>query len=229
MKSDYKILKLRSGEEIITRIVGSKKNTLIIERPFIFRVSMMMDHRGQRREITILRNWIQNSNEIKTSIPKDHIVNFQTPDDKTVQLYTLEMEREDTQPDNVEFTIRDPNADMMDDDEAKEKISDLLASIQNNLQEQEEEDKPKDNSKDYVLFNMMFPPSILKDMIARGIIDDEDIVEALADEMKLSDIYPEIEDNGEGLSDEYNPAGDGSDWTHFSPNPLDYLKDDEED
>ena len=82
MNTSYRILKLRSGEDIITKILGQKKGRYIIERPMVFKSSMSFDAFGQKKEITILKDWLQFTNEIVVEIPKNHIATFLTPDNQ---------------------------------------------------------------------------------------------------------------------------------------------------
>ena len=56
--NSYRILKLKSGEELIVRISGQKKDKLIIERPMIFKSSVITDQYGHAKEITVLKNWL---------------------------------------------------------------------------------------------------------------------------------------------------------------------------
>ena len=96
MKTAYRILKLKSGEDIITRIKGQDKNKLILERPMSFVTRIIMDpYTGRQKELTILKNWIPYTNEIQTKIPKDYIASFLTPDSEVIKLYDLEKEKED--------------------------------------------------------------------------------------------------------------------------------------
>ena len=91
MKSQYKILKLKSGEEIITRIMSQQKGKFIIERPMIFRTLVTLDRLGNQREITVLRNWLQFTDEIITEIPKDYVASFLIPDKSSENLYNIQM------------------------------------------------------------------------------------------------------------------------------------------
>jgi len=93
--TQYRILKLRSGEEIITKITGKQKGKMILERPMIFRTMMVHDGLGRPKEVTVLRNWTPNTNEIHAKIPEDYIATFLTPSMEAVKLYELEKDQED--------------------------------------------------------------------------------------------------------------------------------------
>ena len=96
MKKSYRILKLRSGEELIAGIRGESNNKLILERPMIFKSLFIPNPFGKQKEITILKNWLSHTNEIQTEIPKDFIATYLTPDNDVVELYNLEKEKQDT-------------------------------------------------------------------------------------------------------------------------------------
>ena len=43
MKTPYRILKLKSGEQIIARLKGEERGKIIIERPMVFMTRVIMD------------------------------------------------------------------------------------------------------------------------------------------------------------------------------------------
>ena len=93
MGTSYKILKLKSGEEIITKILGQQKGKFILERPMIFKTLHMMDGLGRQKEITVLKDWLQFTDEITINIPKDYIATFLKPDKSASELYELQKEK----------------------------------------------------------------------------------------------------------------------------------------
>ena len=59
MKTPYRILKLKSGEQIIAKLRGEERGKIIIERPMVFMTRFMMDpYSGRQRELTVLKNWL---------------------------------------------------------------------------------------------------------------------------------------------------------------------------
>jgi hypothetical protein len=95
MADKYRILKLKSGEELIARIVGSTKEKMTLERPMVFKTSFQLDGLGRKRELTFLRDWLQNTTDIRVQIPRDHIATFLHPSSEVLKLYHLEREKDD--------------------------------------------------------------------------------------------------------------------------------------
>ena len=104
-KTPYRILKLKSGEQIIARLKGEERGKIIIERPMVFMTRIVMDpYSGKQREMTVLKNWLSHTNEIQTRLPKDYIATYLVPDTNVLELYSLEKEKEDVQPKNPSIT-----------------------------------------------------------------------------------------------------------------------------
>jgi arsenate reductase-like glutaredoxin family protein len=251
MTNKYKILKLKSGEEIIARIVGSNKNKMILERPMIFKTTFQVDGYGRKREITFLRDWLQNTNDIKIQIPKDYIASFLAPNVEVSKLYDLEKERDDTghstPPDpktdspknlfeelsgkNPQPNIKDILDSLIEDKELNGELEDeetfekFLDSIDKHKDSFDQLMNDADNTQDYIVMNMMFPPSLLEDLIDRGIIDAgelSDIMSMFDEDINKKNPHPE------GLSDEY--TGDeedrkdfGNKWSDWSSDLNDYF------
>ena len=93
-KTSYRILRLRSGQDVIAKIVGKSGDKLIIERPMQMKVSSMFDGMIQR-EVLMFRNWLQYTNEEQAKIPYDFVASFETPKQEIVDLYNIEKEKED--------------------------------------------------------------------------------------------------------------------------------------
>lgn len=190
MKTVYRILKLKSGEDIITRIKGQDKNKLILERPMSFVTRIIMDpYTGRQKELTILKNWIPYTNEIQTKIPKDYIASFLTPDSEVIKLYDLEKEKEDVNykkkniidmgnqqnqnelfEDNVDKlkSMFDFMKDFKTDDSFMDQIEDML-------QPEEPEPSPSGNFKNYISLSIMLPPEALLSLVDADILDADDV------------------------------------------------------
>ncbi len=178
-KIKYKIMKLRSGEEIIARISNSNEKKITVERPMCFRSLMIQDYYGTPKEILVMKNWIPLSVENYIDIPKDHIVSFINPNPDAISLYEAEKEKEDTRGKISQFK-KEVDKELNEDEEFKkmmkflsentQKLDDMLGDI-----EKSEEKKPQDknNKEDMIFMNMMFPPEMLIDLIESEMIDPE--------------------------------------------------------
>jgi len=240
----YRILKLRSGEEIITRITGKQKGKMTLERPMIFRSMMVHDGLGRPKEVTVLRNWTPNTNDLHTKIPEDHIATFMTPSEEAVKLYELEKDQEDRLDTTVVgHPIKEPNKndmmsfleslirmkeDLEDFEDQKEELLDSLEPTDEELDTIEEgaEDDMGDDMMNMITMTMFFPPELLSSMMNKGLIDPAHIGKILSEISKgennkfspMSDIYTGDQDRDDM----------GSWWTDWSSNPEDYLNDEED-
>tara|TARA_R110000824_G_scaffold17399_2_gene70697 strand:- start:417 stop:1190 length:774 start_codon:yes stop_codon:yes gene_type:complete len=191
MKTPYKILKLRSGEEIIARIRGEKQGKLILERPMIFKTIMIASPRGTQKEITILKNWLSFTNAIETKIPKDFIATYLEPDHTVVELYDMEKEKEDVKPNpprkiidakDMEKEDESPSIFPPIDDELFEKMKKLTdENIQEMFEmlndEMENTPFPPDAEEGEHMINisMFLPPEALLSLVEAGLLDIEDV------------------------------------------------------
>ncbi|HIJ10478.1 TPA: hypothetical protein HA278_00345 [Candidatus Woesearchaeota archaeon] len=95
----YRILRLRSGEDIITRIKGKKNDHFLVDRPMQMKISTMVDSEGtNHKDILLLRNWLQYTTQIETEIPVDWVAIILTPDENAVSSYDRAKENEDCNP-----------------------------------------------------------------------------------------------------------------------------------
>jgi hypothetical protein len=104
MDPAYRILKLKSGEEIITKLVESEKGKLSMEFPMAFRTMLMTDpYTGSQREVTILRDWVSYSADKFIKIPRDLVISYSTPLKEAISLYEKEKEKKqsDTKPKSI--------------------------------------------------------------------------------------------------------------------------------
>jgi hypothetical protein len=211
--NSYRILKLRSGEQLICEIKNSSKDMMKVKRPMAFRSAISFDGMGNQKEYTVLRDWLNHTNEIETGIPRDFIVSILVPDEKISGMYDREKEREDE-----ETVIRDMPSSGFDS---------LKSFLQNEVNEtlkdldEEEENKNDlmDEQQELMVFSLALPMEALKKMIENDILNLSDLKDALESQKP----------SGEGMSEKHTPDGDGTDWTDWSPFVEDYLSDDEDD
>lgn len=97
---NLKIFKLRSGEEIICHVVSQTKTKVKIKDPLIFKSTTSFDSKGSY-DVTILRDWLHNSELKEIEIPKNHVAIEIIPTSETVKLYTLQLDSERSVQNNI--------------------------------------------------------------------------------------------------------------------------------
>jgi len=95
MNNSYRIIKLKSGDDVITRIKGKEGDKLIVEKPMIFKSNIVNDLTGIPKEVTILQKWSKYAKNMDVKIPVDYIVSYLIPIEEAVHLYNLEKNRDD--------------------------------------------------------------------------------------------------------------------------------------
>ena len=237
MKTPYRILKLRSGEQIIARLRGEERGKIIIERPMVFMSRVIMDpYTGRQRELTVLKNWLSHTNEIQTSLPKDYIATYLIPDTDVMELYSLEKEKEDIQPSNpsitnlTEMMKKDLDSDLpsMENMEPEE-FENLMEMVRDAVHEnpdlledleEMEENTMSPKNKNFITMSMFLPPEALLSLVDAGLIDVEDVmdlIENLNGKVKRKDYTGDDEEK-------QKDKNFGNDWTDWSPDPNDYLR-----
>jgi hypothetical protein len=195
----YRILKLKNGEELITSIRGQEKNKLIIERPMSFQTTPMQDSFGMMRQMTILQNWLGNSDQLTTKIPKEEILTFLDPSEEAIKLYEIEKENEDIQ---TTQTLGDDSFNLFDflkenyynepqQEDPPENFNNLLndlMDIKNNFPMEStnslpinptEENNSEENLENYISMTLFFPPKALLSLVDAGLLDIEDVREMI--------------------------------------------------
>lgn len=74
-KTEYLVIKLRSGDEIVGKKNGTKKGYVLLHRPLQIQRSTLLDpNSGQiKRNICVFRDWLEFSTENECEIPQDWI------------------------------------------------------------------------------------------------------------------------------------------------------------
>lgn len=223
--NSYRILRLRSGQDVITRIVGKNKDKLIIERPMQMKVSSIFDGMMQR-EVLVFRNWLQFTNTDNTKIPYDWVASFLTPQQELVDLYDVEKNKEDEIAEELK---------RLEDAEPLEKLM-ILKEVMDNIKNikgtdnTEPEDETQLDPKDMVepgsiIVNLAIPPSIFFQMISEGMLENFDLEHIMGGIPTDIDEYLDEKFSEVDTSDETEREDYGSKWTDWSPNIEDYLND----
>lgn len=221
MKSSYRILKLSSGEEIITKVIGRDGGKIIVENPMVFKTTFRADAFGQSKEITFLGDWLSNTNSTQTKISENFIMNWLTPSKEVAHLYDLEQNRKNnnkSKPNKPQQEGNWPNVwgpggppDMKND--LFSMIDELIKDTKDNT----------DKNDQYVFMHMMLPPDAIKEMVESGLFDldelEEDIFSHLNDGVEEAS-YGEVNDDMY-TGDDHSHPNYGNRWTDWDPDPLD--------
>ena len=221
-KSPYRILRLRSGDDIIAKIVGKKGDKFILERPMQMKAATILDG-GTQKEILCFRNWLQYTDDDTTNIPTDWVATFLTPQDEISDLYEHEKRKEDALRAEIERLEKAEPSDKL------EVLANIMQMMKESKQEKMEEDiKPQANLKDMiepgsVIMNIAIPPTVFFEMLSSGVLENFDLESMMGggfpegiDESTISDL---------DTSDETDREDFGSKWTDWSPDVRDYLDD----
>jgi len=245
MNNSYRILKLKSGEELITKIIYSNKDKLTIEKPMIFKSTTVTDPYGRAKEITVLKNWLLFADHEETSIPKDFVATFLKPDIDVLELYRLEKKKDEALKKKNRI-IKRPNKDtknkninaesefdsimnILNKYKNKDKIVDKIMDSIDNMSDEEframkESQQEDEDFANYITMNIVLPPEALLSLVDSGLIDEEEIlrmIHALKFQAEMNN----------SMMNYYNRDKDyknqGKDWKDWSPFPEDYLHDED--
>jgi len=173
---NIKVLKLRSGEEIACQILEQDTAVCKIFQPMLFKTVSSYDEVGRPYDITTLTDWLINTDDKNINLPSDHIVFVTEPNTYSLELYTLESEREFNSP--IE-------SDIVDMDELNSGEMDALGTIED-LSNLPLEEAPSSNEKEpldiFAMFleqltnnpNMMFDQNSHKKRRPMESSEDED-------------------------------------------------------
>lgn len=241
MGEHYHLLKLNNGDEVITKIIDSDPEILIIERPMVFKSFLTQDHNMRPKEVVIIKNWSVFSEEKHISIPKSSILTTTTPCKDAIKMYEVEKDRQDNEKSLIKFKedIEEELDKMIEehignhsdpiDEQTEEdfkKMMEYLAENTNKLKDmvdpENNQNKEKKSDKDDMVFmNMMFPPEVIVDLVESGAIDPEFFGEMYLEikskmkqpPKKKAKKKPSSKKQNEKITDEY--TGDQKDRKNF--------------
>ena len=96
MENKYKIIKLTSGESLICKINKVKQETIILERPMLFKsIQLPNNPIFLGAEALQLKNWMEFSEDKTVEIPINHITALMKADSMISHCYDMEKEKED--------------------------------------------------------------------------------------------------------------------------------------
>lgn len=96
-KSQLRVLKLRSGEEIIGIVSAKPRGKITMSRPMKINASIMTDpFTGLKKTVVFFSDWLDGATELEVDIPTDFILMDLTPDPDMEKLYSTQSEGSDT-------------------------------------------------------------------------------------------------------------------------------------
>ena len=225
---NYKILKLKSGEDLIGDIRVSRDGNIKIHRPMIFKSMVQPDLFGGMKEIVMLKNWLMLSDDNVAVIAKESINTIINASKDVTALYEVEKMKEDKTP-LPKAKAKKPSKPKTNTPKMDENPFDFLErQIEEMIKKAEEADmigekesdlkdfaKPQKGDK-MVYMNMIFSPEVIIQMLKTGILDRKE----------FGEIINEItNENGDGMNPQKYTGNKkdkknlGNDWTDWQSDP----------
>lgn len=231
MSTDIKVFKLVSGDEIIGNMMESHDSSIFkINKPMIFRTTTMMDNKGYPYDVTILKDWLLRTDDKIAEIPKTQISLVFSPNEQTMKLYNLELERlADTPSEEVvkgddildEFAKNNKSVtDVLE--EFMNEVNDIVSEKQQSQRKRKRKKMPKSDEigmdslipdelkkRPMIYLSMVIPPEAIMNLISSGIIDPEQLL-AMIDEVKKANKF---------TGDEKKRKDFGNKFSDWNPDP----------
>jgi hypothetical protein len=205
MSNSYRIIKLKSGDDVITKIKGRENGKLIVETPMIFKSTIVTDFTGIPKEVTVLQKWAKYSKNKEIKIPEDFILTYLTPMDDAIRLYNLEKDRE-----QKESSLK-KEMPRMTNEVIKKLLDDII-------------DFKSNNESDSAVFKFIGNNKEIEDLFDKFEIDINFINDSFFDEeMEIS--FEEINED-EYTGNDTNHPDYGNRWTDWDSDLSDYFEKD---
>lgn len=203
METTCRLFKLRSGEEVLGLLSGENDSTISILKPMVVKTHISPDPLGVTREITVLRNWLEFTDQEYIDLPRDHIASVLMPSESTVVLYQKSVRTEE----NYKESLRQAKEKKKEIMQNPDSLQDMFKSLFDEIIEMDSEppiNNPLAKTPPSMPFPFMnpntnvgmffsIPPDIFQEMIENGLLDF-DMFGALKDEDEEEDILiPEME------------------------------------
>jgi hypothetical protein len=225
---NYKILKLKSGEDLIGDIRVGRDGNIKIHRPMIFKSMVQPDLFGGMKEIVMLKNWLMLSDDNVAVIAKESDNTIINASKDVTALYEVEKMKEDKIPlpkakakKPTKPKTNAPNIDENPFDFLERQIEEMIKKAEEADMIGEKESDLKDVAKPQkgdkmVYMNMIFSPEVIIQMLKTGILDRKE----------FGEIINEItNENGEGMNPQKYTGNKkdkknlGNDWTDWQSDP----------
>ena len=221
----YKIIKLKSGEDLVGSVRISKDGNVKIHRPMVFKSVVQHDIFGGMKELFMLKNWLILSEDKIAIVCKDAINTIINASQEVSGLYTAELTKQDTK------DVPKPKAKKLPNDPVLDPIlnnpfDDLSKYVQDMLEKSEKQYEQDSNLKDLakrkpddkmVFMNMVFSPEVIIELLRSGILDRKELGEM---------VNQITNENGEGMHPQKYTGNRkdkkdlGNKWTDWSADPF---------
>ena len=95
-KTPFKVLKLRSGDDVVARLIKNTKEFIRLERPMVIKVMHYVEPMGgSKKETIVLYDWMKMTTSNNIDIPRDHIVGIFDANPDIVDAYDMQKRLED--------------------------------------------------------------------------------------------------------------------------------------
>ena len=159
--SQYRIMKLRSGETVISQITASTKHNLTLHRPMEVHFPQFVDPFGNSKKGTpVMKNYLAGSETPDITIPSDYVAAFLPPTREMVFLYEKEKKFEDNP------SLRNKEQEELPPLGDTASMLETLFGV--NPKKEESKETPDPNQ---ISVNIKIPPAIWMSMLANGILD----------------------------------------------------------
>lgn len=226
-----RILKLKSGEDVISTVCFKLKTKYTLIDPYIFKSTTMVNFdTGLPYDVTAIKDWLMLTHIKTIIIPCSHVAGMSIPSKEAKDLYMKELKKikESTKPKPIkkqgprtaEEDLKQNKKNPRDIEKEMMGIMDkIMGNIMSNPADTEDDffPDPKENmfNRPMIQMSMIFPPEVMIELMESGIINVND-VKKIAKEVKKKLRFTGDEkhrpDFGNKLTD-WNPDPKSDDYT----------------
>ena len=137
-KTPFRILKLKSGEDIVAQLVQNKKETITVARPMVIKVMHYVEPMsGMKKESLVLYDWLRACIPNKATIEKSHILSIFDADPEILKVYEIQKKLDDESKKGFSIDTKPPNT-IMKMPKNMGGIDNLLKAVQDQLSNKED-------------------------------------------------------------------------------------------
>jgi hypothetical protein len=194
-----KMLKLKTGEQIIANIYDEDENTYQVQRPMTLMTSTKAQRATSRIEQIYLQDWLQYCEiEDKVIIRKSDVLAEAAPRPQIIMLFKREVELQNNPLYKVLSKENLPR--IVTDEKEPKNIADLFGGV----------DDVEGISENGVTVQFYIPKPVFKELLREGLVEDiKDIIEEALGNDKTNDDWDD--DSSEDGSDEWDDKEDTKD------------------